>query len=54
VPAAAVDMAGKRTERMLLAVAILLMIVPGAYFAVSLSRPPAATGQDRERNSHCL
>jgi len=50
VPAAAVDMAGKRTERMLLAVAILLMIVPGAYFAWSRFRgrpqPPGKTASE--------
>src|SRR6266478_1849835 len=38
VPAAAVDVAGKRRERMLLGVAIVLVVVPSAYLAWSRFR----------------
>ncbi len=38
VPAAAVDVAGKRRERMLLEVAIVLVVVPSAYLAWSRFR----------------
>jgi DNA-binding winged helix-turn-helix (wHTH) protein len=38
IPAAAVDVAGKRRERMLLGVAIVLVVVPSAYLAWSRFR----------------